>query len=109
MGFSWQEYWSGFLFPPLRDLPDLVMETASFNISCIASGFYITSATWEFSSVTQSCQALSDPMDCSMPDFSVHHQLKLMSMELVMPSKHFILCRPSSPPAFNISQQQSLF
>ena len=37
-------------------------------------------------------------MDCSTPDFSVHHQLlglfKLMFIELVMPSNHLILCRP---------------
>ena len=50
-----------------------------------------------------------DPMYCSMPGFPVHHQLpeptqthvhhspsslKLMSIELVMPSNHLILCRP---------------
>ena len=29
----------------------------------------------QFSSVTQSCTTLCDPMDCSMPDFPVHHQL----------------------------------
>ena len=37
-------------------------------------------------------------MDCTMPGFPVHHQLwsllKLMSIELVMPSNHLILCRP---------------
>ena len=27
-----------------------------------------------FSSVAQSCTSLCDPMDCSMPDFPVHHQ-----------------------------------
>ena len=27
------------------------------------------------SSVTQSCPTLCDPMDCSMPDVPVHHQL----------------------------------
>ena len=36
--------------------------------------------------------------DCSMPGFPVHHQLpdllKLMSIELVMPSNHLILCHP---------------
>ena len=36
-------------------------------------------------------------MDCSTPGFPVHHQprnlLKLMSIELVMPSNHLILCR----------------
>ena len=29
----------------------------------------------QFSSVTQSCQTLCDPMDCSMPGLPVHHQL----------------------------------
>ena len=29
----------------------------------------------QFSSVTQSCPALSDPMNCSMPGLPVHHQL----------------------------------
>ena len=36
-------------------------------------------------------------MDCSVPSFLVHHQLlelKLMSIESVMPSNHLILCRP---------------
>ena len=37
-------------------------------------------------------------MDCSTPDFLVHHQLpgllKLMSIESVMPSNHLILCHP---------------
>ena len=51
----------------------------------------------QFSSV-QLCLTLCDPMDCSMPGFPVHHQLwrllKLMSTESVMPSNHFIFCRP---------------
>ena len=29
----------------------------------------------QFSSVTQSCLALCNPMDCSTPGFPVHHQL----------------------------------
>ena len=29
----------------------------------------------QFSSATQSCLTLCDPMDCSMPVFPVHHQL----------------------------------
>ena len=29
----------------------------------------------QFSSVTQSCPTLCDPMDCSIPGFPVHHQL----------------------------------
>ena len=35
--------------------------------------------------------------------------LKLMSIESVMPFNHLILCRPLSPPAFNLSQHQGLF
>ena len=35
--------------------------------------------------------------------------LKLMSIELVMPSSHLILCHPLIPPAFNLSQHQDLF
>ena len=49
----------------------------------------------QFSSITQSCPTLCDPMDHSMPSLPVHHQfpgLKLMSIELVMPSNHLILC-----------------
>ena len=34
---------------------------------------------------------------------------KLMSIELVMPSNHLILCCLSLPPAFNLSQHQGLF
>ena len=52
----------------------------------------------QFSSVTQSCPTLCNPMDCSTPGFPVHHQLwsllKLMSIESVMPSNHLILCHP---------------
>ena len=33
-------------------------------------------------------------MDCSIPGFPVHHQLKLMSIKPVMPSNHLILCHP---------------
>ena len=33
--------------------------------------------------------------------------LKLMSIELVLPSNHLILCYPLSPPAFNLSQYQA--
>ena len=33
-------------------------------------------------------------MNCSTPDLPVHHQLKPMSIESVMPSNHLILCQP---------------
>ena len=44
-----------------------------------------------FSSVTQSCLTLCDPMNCSMP--GLQNLLKFMSIESVMPSSHLI-CHP---------------
>ena len=32
-------------------------------------------ACFQFSALAQSCLTLCDPMDCSTPDFPVHHQL----------------------------------
>ena len=63
-------------------------------------------ATWvhQFSSVTQSCPTLGDPMDCSTPGFPVHHQLP----ELTQTHVHCIgddmqpshpLSSPSHPPS----------
>ena len=52
----------------------------------------------QFSSVTQSCPTLCNPMNRSMPGLPVHHQSrslpKLMFIESVMPSSHLILCHP---------------
>ena len=69
----------------------------------------------QFSSVQFSRSVVSilcDPMDCSMWGFPVNHKhwslLRLMSIELVMPSSHLIVSI-LSPPAFNLSQHQSLF
>ena len=54
--------------------------------------------TFQFSSVTQLCPTLCNPMNRSTPGLPVHHQLpeftQLMSIESVMPSSHLILCRP---------------
>ena len=51
-------------------------------------------------SVAQSCLTVCDPMDYSMLGFPVHHQLpeltQNLSIQLVMPSNHLILCRPPS-------------
>ena len=52
----------------------------------------------QFSSVTQSCLTLCDPMNRSTTGLPVHHQLwsslRLRSIESVMPSSHLILGRP---------------
>ena len=66
----------------------------------------------QFSSVTQSCLTLCDPMDYSMPGLPVHHQL----LELAQSHVHRVgdTIRPSNPlsspsPAFSLSQHQDLF
>ena len=67
----------------------------------------------QFSSVAQSCLTLSDPMDCCMPGFPIHHQLP----ELTQTHVHWVsyAIQPShplsspSPPTFNLSQHQGLF
>ena len=67
----------------------------------------------QFSSVAQSCPTLWDPMECSMPGFSVlHHLLEVTQTHVhqvgdaIQPS--YSLSSPP-PPAFNLSQHQGLF
>ena len=67
----------------------------------------------QFSSVTQMCPTLCDPMDCSTPGLPIHHQLR----ELAQTHAHCVddAIQPSypllslSPPTFNLSQHQGLF
>ena len=67
----------------------------------------------QFISVAQSCPTLCDPMDCSIPGFTVLHQYP----ELVQTHVHWVsdAIQPShplsspSPPAFNLSQHEGLF
>ena len=118
MEFSRQECWSGLPFPTSDDLPDTGIKLASFMSPALAGGIFTHWATWEakryvFSSVAQSCLALYKPLDCSMPGFSVHHQL----LELAQTHVHQVgdAIQPSHPllspflPTFNLSQHQGLF
>ena len=60
------------------------------------------------SSVTQSCQTLCDPMDCSTPGFPVHHQLPELAQTHVHQVSDAIQpfhpLSSLSPPAFSLSQ-----
>ena len=55
-------------------------------------------AVWLLSRALCLVRFFVDPMDCSMPGFSVLHYLmkflKFMSIKSVMPSNHLILCHP---------------
>ena len=52
----------------------------------------------QFSSVTQLCPILCEPMDCTTPGFPVHHQLLELAQTHVHPVgdaiNHLILCHP---------------
>ena len=98
--------------------------TTKHNLQIHCDPYQITSGTFhrtrtknftifQFSSVTQSCLTLCDPMDCSTPGLPVLHQLLeftqihvLWVSDAIQPSHP--LSSPS-PPAFNLSQHQGLF
>ena len=75
--------------------------------------FFLPHYFVQFSSVTQSCLTLCNPMDCSSPGFPVHLPLP----EFTQTHVHWVgdAIQPShpllspSPPAFNLSQHQGLF
>ena len=75
--------------------------------------FPLNHSSVQFSSVTQSCPTLWDPMNCRMPGLPVHHQLPEFTQthvhqvgDAIQPSHP--LSSPS-PPAPNPSQHHSLF
>ena len=68
---------------------------------------------YQFSSVSQSCLTLCDPIDCSTPGLPVHHQLLESTQthlhwagDAIQPS-HPLLS--ASPPVPNLSQHHNLF
>ena len=67
----------------------------------------------QFSSVTQSCPILCDPMNCSMPGLPVHHELPESTQthvhrvdDAIQPS-HPLLS--PSPPALSLFQHQIIY
>ena len=47
--------------------------------------------SYQFSSVTQSCPTLCDPMDCSLPGFPVHHQLPELTQTSDFGTDHLVM------------------
>ena len=107
---SWERYWSHkphiiwFYLYELSDYetPCTVAHQAPLSISSV-----------QFSSVTQSCPTLCEPMNRSTPGLPVHHQLP----EFIQTHVHRVsdAIQPSyplsspSPPVPNPSQHQGLF
>ena len=101
-----------------------ILEWVFISFSTRSSGprdrtcIYVTSivsqfSSVQFSSVAQSYTTLCNPMERSTPGLPVHHQL----LESTQTHVHWVsdAIQPShplsspSPPAFNLSQHQSLF
>ena len=70
----------------------------------------------QFSSVTQRCPTLCDPMNHSTPGLPVHHHLPEFTQthvhQSVMPSSHLILCLsllllPPIPPSIRVFSNES--
>ena len=85
-----------------------------FTFTC--NTFRVVFHIWsplQFSSITQPCPTLCNPMDCSTPGFLVPHQLPEAVQTHVNQVGDAIqslypLSSPS-PPAFNLSEHQGLF
>ena len=65
----------------------------------------------QFSSVTQSCPTLCNPMNCTTPGLPVHHQLPEFTQthvyrvgDAIQPSYPL---SPPSPPAYGVPQSQT--
>ena len=103
----WPKYWSfSVSINPSNEYSGLVSSRINwFDLLTVQFSY--------FSSVTQLCPTLCDPMNCSQPGLLVHHQL----LELAQTHVHRVgdAIQPShslsspSPPAFNLSQHQGLF
>ena len=113
-GILQSEYWNALPFPCPGGLLSPGINPKSLTYPALADRFFTTSATSvQLSSVTQSCQTLGNPMDCSTPGLPVHHQL----LEFTQTHVHWVsdAIQPShplsspSPPTFNLSQHQGLF
>ena len=116
-GVTWQsQKTAGLILPPFQTLYNY----SSYTISWVSlyrqymlHVLLFNATLVQFSSVAQLCSTLCDSMDCNMPGFPVHHQLQ----EFTQTHVHWVsdAIQPShpllspSPPAFSLSQHQSLF
>ena len=86
--------------------------TNYWNLS-LTTSFQAVGVSVQFSSVTQSCPTLCDPVDYSTPGLPVHHQLP----EFTQTHVHWVgdAIQPPhplsslSPPTLNLSQHRGLF
>ena len=126
MHFSRQEYWSGLPCPSPRDLPDLGIKPgspASQADSLLSeppgkplNKDKVPMKRVQFSSVTQSCLTLCEPMNRSTPGLPVHHQLLEFTQthvhrvgDAIQPSHPLSspLLLPPIPPSIRVFSNES--
>ena len=97
----------------VRELNNMRCINSAWHKSNINVSDYYYNESVQYSSVTQSCPTLCDPMNRSTPGLPVHHQLPELTQthvhrvsDAIQPS-HPLLS--PSPPAPNPSQHQGLF
>ena len=112
MGFSRQEYWTGLPFYAPRALPHPEIKPTSLAPLALQVDSLLVSSVY-FSSATQSCLTLCDPMNWNTTGLLVHHHLQEVTQthvhrfcDAIQPS-HPLLS--PSPPSLNLSMHQALF
>ena len=90
--------------PLLEDTCQIIKAPIMFKITVVGID--------SFSSVTQSCPTLCNPLDHSTPGFPVHHQLPEFSQTHVHQVSDAILCRPllllpPIPPSIRVFSNES--
>ena len=112
---TWKHYWGTMLmfFKNEFSFGSGMVTLKISQMRELLNSLYYLFRTVQFSSVTQSCLTLCDPMNCSTPGLPVHHQFLEFTQthvqwvsDAIQPSHP--LSSPSSP-ALNPSQHQSLF
>ena len=91
-----------------------------YTVSKNKTGSWLWPRSWmhycKFSSVTQLCPTLCDPMNCSTPGLPIHHQLLEFTQTYVCrvsdAISHLILCRPllllsPIPPSIRVFSNES--
>ena len=102
----------------MANIPLCICTTTSLSIHLLMDIQVASMFSVQFSSVTQSCASLCDPVNHSTPGLPVHHQLLEFTQthvhQSVMPSNHLILCcllllLPSIFPKTGSFQMSQLF
>ena len=103
MEFFRQEYWNGLPFPTPGDHPNPGMEPSS---SALAGRFFNTAPPGKLNGCQFSCSIVYDfttpwttARQASLSVTNSWSLLKLMPIELVMPSNYLILCHPLLLPS----------